>query len=66
MPLPTPEPGLVIRYSYLSYRGYEQNREEGETDRPCAIILTAFDEDCEAVVTVLPVTLHRQGSPTGC
>jgi hypothetical protein len=56
MPLPTPEPGLVIRYSYLWHREHEQNREEGEKGRPCAIILTAFDEDGETVVTVLPVT----------
>jgi hypothetical protein len=56
MPLPTPEPGLVIRYSYLWHGEYENDREEGEKDRPCAVILTAFDEDGETVVTVLPIT----------
>jgi hypothetical protein len=56
VPLPTPEPGLVIRYAYLWHSEYEQGREEGDKDRPCAIILTAVDEDGETVVTVLPVT----------
>ncbi len=56
MPLPAPEPGLVIRYAYLWHSEYEQGREEGDKNRPCAIILTAIDEDGETVVTVLPVT----------
>jgi hypothetical protein len=56
MPLPTPEPGLVIRYAYLWHAEYRQDREEASKDRPCAVILTAIDEDGETVVTVLPVT----------
>jgi hypothetical protein len=56
MPLPTPEPGLVIRYAYLWHSEYKESREEGTKDRPCAIILTAFNEDGETVVTVLPIT----------
>jgi hypothetical protein len=56
VPLPVPEPGLVVRYAYLWYSEYEQGREEGDKNRPCAIILTAVDEDGETVVTVLPVT----------
>ena len=62
MPIPTPEPGLVIRYSYLWHSEYEQGREEGDKDPPCAIILTAVDEGGETVVTVLPVT-HTSPQP---
>lgn len=56
MPLPTPEPGLVICYAYLWRSEYEQGREEGIKDRPCAIVLTARDEEGDTVVTVVPVT----------
>jgi hypothetical protein len=54
--LPTPEPGLVVAYAYLWRAEYEQGREEGVKDRPCAIVLMANDEDGETVVTVVPVT----------
>ncbi len=56
MPLPTPEPGLVIRYAYLWHAEHHQDREEGGKDRPCAVILTARDEAGEIVVSVLPIT----------
>ena len=38
MPLPKPVPGLVVRYSYLWHREYLAGREEGQKDRPCAIV----------------------------
>ncbi len=56
MALPVPEPGLVIGYSYLWHREFEQNQEEGSKDRPCAIILTAENKAGDTVVTVLPIT----------
>jgi hypothetical protein len=56
VPLPTPEPGLVIRYAYLWHSDYEQGREEGDKNRPCAVILIAIDDGGETVVTVLAVT----------
>jgi hypothetical protein len=59
VPLPVPEPGLVIRYGYLWHSDYEQGREEGDKNRPCAIILTSIDEGGKTVVTVLPVTHSR-------
>ncbi len=55
MPLPTPEPGLIIRYATLWHAEFRQGREEGDKARPCAMILTAV-EDGEIVVTVLPIT----------
>jgi hypothetical protein len=56
VPLPRPELGLVIRYAYLWHSEYKQGREEGEKDRPCAIILAFHDNDDEMIVSVLPVT----------
>ncbi len=56
MSLPTPEPGLVVRYSYLWLREHRQGREEGVKDRPCAIILAARDRDDHTHVLVVPVT----------
>lgn len=57
MALPEPLPGLVIRYSYLWHREFLEGREEGEKDRPCAIIAAMrSDETGERRVLVLPVT----------
>jgi hypothetical protein len=57
--LPRPEPGLVIRYSYLWLREHREGREEGTNDRPCAIILTARDEAGDIRVLVVLVTHSR-------
>jgi hypothetical protein len=59
VPLPVPEPGLVISYSYLWRSEYEREQEEGVKDRPCAIILIAEDAAGETVVTVVPITHSR-------
>lgn len=57
MPLPKPVPGLVIRYSYLWYSEHLEGREEGQKDRPCAIIASIqADESGNTRVLVLPVT----------
>lgn len=56
MPLPVPEPGLVISYSYLWRSEHARGQEEGAKDRPCAIILAARAAAGETVVTVLPIT----------
>ena len=56
MSLPKPEPGLVIRYSYLWLREYREGREEGAKDRPCAIILASRDWNGETQALVVPVT----------
>jgi len=54
--LPTPHPGLVIRYAYLWKREYDQGREEGSKDRPCAIVMAVVDDEGETQVLVLPIT----------
>jgi hypothetical protein len=55
--LPKPEPGLVIRYSYLWDDEHRQGREEGVKDRPCAIVAAILStEDGTTRVLVLPIT----------
>jgi hypothetical protein len=49
--LPTPLPGLVIRYSYLWAADAARGLEEGDKDRPAVIILVV-----EGTVLALPVT----------
>lgn len=56
MAFPKPFPGLVIRYSYLWHTESVAGREEGQKDRPCAIIAAIRDEDGETRVLTLPVT----------
>lgn len=57
MSLPTPVPGLIIRYSYLWYREHLEGRDEGQKDRPCAIVAALRkDENGEMRVLVLPIT----------
>jgi hypothetical protein len=60
MPIPTPEPGLVISYAYLWDHEAQSGQEEGRKDRPCVIALAVERQpDGETLVTALPVT-HRQ------
>lgn len=63
MSLPTPRPGLVIRYSYLWAREQEQGREEGVKDRPCAVLLATRSDDGDLRVIVLPITHAPPSNP---
>jgi hypothetical protein len=56
VPLPVPEPGLVISHAYLWHSEYEEGREEGVKSRPCVIVITVRGEGGKTVVTVAPVT----------
>ena len=56
MPLPTPEIGLVIGYSYLWKSEAEQGQTEGVKNRPCAIILMVQTEEKDPLVTLVPIT----------
>ena len=56
MSLPTPIPGLVIRYSYLWADEHDEGREEGVKDRPCAVLLATAMDDGDLRVIVLPIT----------
>jgi hypothetical protein len=64
MPIPTPEPGLVISYAYLWHDEHKAGREEGLKDRPSVIVLTVEREsDDTTIVTVLPVTHSAPQDP---
>jgi len=57
MPIPAPEPGLVISYAYLWHYEHEAGREEGRKDPPSVIVLAVERQaDDSTVVTVLPIT----------
>jgi hypothetical protein len=59
MPIPTPEPGLIISYAYVWDHEAQGGQEEGRKDRPCVIaVAVERRQDGETLVTVLPVT-HR-------
>jgi hypothetical protein len=63
VPLPERVPGLVIRYSDLWHREHLEGREEGQKDRPCAIVAAIrADENGNTHVLVLPV-IHSQPKP---
>lgn len=62
MPIPRPEPGLVISYSYLWAEEFDAGRREGSKDRPAAIVLTRSDLGLADLVYVVPIT-HVPPSP---
>jgi hypothetical protein len=53
---PIPQPGLVIRYSYLWDREAQAGREEGVKDRPCAVVVALQDDEGRTRVYALPIT----------
>jgi hypothetical protein len=55
--LPTPRPGLVISYAYLWAREHDRGTEEGQKDRPCAIVTARQMIEGREVVTVVPPRL---------
>jgi hypothetical protein len=61
--LPDPVPGLVIRYSYLWRSEHLKGREEGQKDRPCAIVAAIRSERGATRVLVLPVTHTAPENP---
>lgn len=57
MPLPQPEPGLVISYAYLWRHEHGRGLEEVAKTRPCAIVLaTRSAGDADLMVIVAPIT----------
>jgi hypothetical protein len=54
--LPTPQPGLVISYSYLWAREHKEGTDEGRKHRPCAVVAARQVIEGREVVTVVPVT----------
>ena len=56
MPIPDPQPGLVISYAYLWHAESAIGRIEGVKDRPSAVLLSTTDEEGRNEVFVLPIT----------
>jgi hypothetical protein len=66
MPIPAPEPGLVICYAYLWHYEHETGHEEGRKDRPSVIVLAVERQaDDSTLVTVLPITHTAPADPGG-
>jgi hypothetical protein len=63
MPLPRPEPGLVIRYDYLWQRESASVRASGK-ERPACLIATLDDEADPRLVLILPITHSRPSGET--
>ena len=59
MALPVPQPGQVIRYSYLWWNEARIDRSDASKDRPCGIVLTRLASSGHTIVYVLPVTHTR-------
>lgn len=64
MPLPAPEPGLVISYAYLWHREYAKSRSEAAKNRPCVIVLKVERAGELVIVTVSPITHRRPAAET--
>jgi hypothetical protein len=57
VPLPEPQRGLVISYSYLWHHEHRAGRDEGRKNRPCVIVVAAeSDKDGAIIIRVVPVT----------
>lgn len=57
MPLPDPQPGLVIRYLFLWREDYRKGRVEGDKEgRPALIVSVAPGLETGRRVAVLPIT----------
>jgi len=64
MPIPSPEPGLVISYAYLWHDERKAGQEEGRKDRPSVIVLTVErPANDTTVVVVLPITHSPPTNP---
>jgi len=61
--LPTPVPGLVISYAYLWAREHKQGAEEGQKNRPSAIVAAKQVIGGREVVTVVPITHSPPTNP---
>ena len=64
MSLPTPRPGLVIRYAFLWRSEAEIGQDEGRKDRPCAIVVAARKDADDGISTVVaPITHSLPSAP---
>ena len=54
--------GSLIRYAYLWADDAAHGQEEGLKNRPCAVVITATDEEGGRVLYVMPVTHSPPGA----
>jgi hypothetical protein len=59
MVLAPPQPGQVIRYSYLWWNEARTGQEDARKDRPCGVMLTRITNAGRTVAYVLPITHTR-------
>jgi hypothetical protein len=62
MPLPSPEPGLVLCYEFLWSHEHAKGEQYGVRKRPCAVILATKTDAGQTSVIVAPIT-HREPFP---
>jgi len=63
--IPTPKPGLVIRYSFLWSSERDQGAVEGSKHRPCAIVVAVPQgEDGHIRTIVTPITHSPPADPS--
>ena len=63
MNIPTPVPGLVIRYSFLWSAEARKGQGQARKDRPAAIVVTTRKEDGDLMVIVAPITHLEPSNP---
>lgn len=63
--IPEPFPGLVVGYAYLRANERTRGLEEGQKDRPAAIVATVHVTDMITEVVVLPITHTPQADGDG-
>ena len=56
MPLPAPEPGLVISFSYLWRHEHRSGESSGRKNRPCVLVSAAEETPHGLLITVTPIT----------
>ena len=56
MPLPNPEPGLVLCYEFLWSHEAEKGYDQGEKKRPSVVVLAIKTQEGQTSVTVAPIT----------
>lgn len=61
MPLPSPEPGMVLRYDYLWSREASQGQQQGK-DRPSCLVAASDSRINPSYVVLVPIT---HSPPTG-
>lgn len=56
MPLPSPEPGLVVHYEFLWSNENEAGQTDGEKQRPAVIVVATKIDGNKTEVIVAPIT----------